>query len=216
MTKDSKKLNKKTDGLGNNSKREEALYRIGKAEEAIGQLQGAIAQLVPALQNSFKRAQDDASETAKNIENLDRVVASLVNVLGGKLPDTTKEGLLELVTEDVKGNRIAQLEAQAEASAANVKVALAEGKLVVANTVENDDTIVVTSQVTETGEALHPTKAYRQLKQFSPGLQELLKGKEAGATITLPTEGGTLTVLEIYNQVHQAEVVEPADKANNG
>lgn len=216
MTKDSKKLNKKTDGLGNNSKREEALYRIGKAEEAIGQLQGAIAQLVPALQNSFKRAQDDASETAKNIENLDRVVASLVNVLGGKLPDTTKEGLLELVTEDVKGNRIAQLEAQAEASAANVKVALAEGKLVVANTVENDDTIVVTSQVTETGEALHPTKAYMQLKQFSPGLQELLKGKEAGATITLPTEGGTLTVLEIYNQVHQAEVVEPADKANNG
>ena len=216
MTKDSKKLNKKTDGLGNNSKREEALYRIGKAEEAIGQLQGAIAQLVPALQNSFKRAQDDASETAKNIENLDRVVASLVNVLGGKLPDTTKEGLLELVTEDVKGNRIAQLEARAEASAANVKVALAEGKLVVANTVENDDTIVVTSQVTETGEALHPTKAYMQLKQFSPGLQELLKGKEAGATITLPTEGGTLTVLEIYNQVHQAEVVEPADKANNG
>jgi len=168
---------------------------------------------VPALQNSFKRAQDDASETAKSVDNLARVVASLVNVLGDKLPDMTKEALLDLVTEDVKANRIAQLEAQAEQSAANVKVALAEGKLVVTKMVENDEDVLVTSQTTETGEVLHPTKAYMKLKQFNPGLKELLKGKEAGSSITLPTEGGTLNILEIYNQVHQAEVVEPADKA---
>lgn len=203
MTKDSKKLNKNTDGLGNNGKREDALKRIG-------QLEGAFAQLVPALQNSFKKAQDDAKGMSNSIDNLDRVVASLINVLGSELPDMTKETLLDLVTEDVKNNRIAQLEAQAEASAANIKVALAEGKLVIAKTVENAEDIVVTSQVSATGEALHPTKAYMKLKQFNPGLQELLKGKEAGATITLPTEGGTLTVLEIYNQVHQAEVVEPS------
>jgi hypothetical protein len=200
MTKETKKMNKKTDGLGNNAKREEALVRLGRLEEAF-------KELMPALKKAFSQVQKDSSDAGTAIQNLDLVVASLISVVGNKLPGLTKDGLLELVKEDVKTTQIAQIEAESEQSAATLKVAIAEGKLTPADTVVNETDIIVNSQINDKGEVMHPLKSYLTLGQFNPGVKELLKDKKVGDVVTLPT-GGSVTVLEIYNVVEPKETSE--------
>jgi hypothetical protein len=200
MTKETNKMNKKTDGLGNNAKRNEALTRIAN-------LEGAIQQLVPALDRSFTNAAKEANELSKNITALDQVVNALIEVLQKQ---TDVSCLMHHVKEQVKTNKIAQLEAESEAYVANLKVALAEGKVIPTETAKNDDDILVISQVNDKGETLHPSKAFITLAQFNPGVKELVTDKKAGEVVTLPT-GGSITILEIYSVVPQKEAEQKAE-----
>lgn len=190
-------MNKKTDGLGNNAKREDALNRIGNLEKAF-------QQLVPALEKSFKKAQEDNNEMSGAIDNLDRVLTALIEVVGKRLGGSDEPSLLDQVKEVVKNNRIKEIESEAAQSDANLKVAVAEGKLIAAEAVKNENDILVTTQTNDKGEVLHPTRAFLTLGQFNPGVKELLVDKKCGDVITLPT-GGSVTILEIYNIVNQAE-----------
>lgn len=189
-------MNKKSDGLSNNTKRENALKRIENLEQAF-------QQLVSALKGSFEKVQSDSNEMSSAVTNLDRVLTATISVIGGKL-NCNKDELLELVKEEVKVNRIAKIEAESQQSDANLKVALAEGKLIAADTIKNDDDIIVSTQVNEKGEVLHPIRAFLALSQFNPGVKELLAGKKVGEEVTIPT-GGSVKVLEVYNIVKQED-----------
>jgi len=186
-SKANKKLNKGKDGLSNNKARLNAVQRLNNLETAFTQLAGA-------LQNSFKQIQDDSKQLSENLEQYDQFLMAMVETLSKKMD--YKE-LLADTTEQLKNNRIKALEEQVAANDAAIQVAVAEHKLYAENQESELTSLIVSTQTDKDGNVLHPSKTFLTPGQFTPAVQELLKGKKVGDVIGLP-EGGTLTILGLY------------------
>lgn len=198
-----KKLDKKTTGLTNEGKRLDALTRINNLETAF-------IQLSQALNNSFSQIKQDLTELDDKLSKYDMFVMGMVEVLDKELLRVCNKAslpavaLLDTITAKVKENRIKQLEAEVEQQDAQLKIEVAEGRLKVAEAVVNDTDLVVSSQTNKDGQTLSPSKTFLVLEQFKPGVKELLVGKKAGESVTLP-EGGTVNVIAVYNVVPQQD-----------
>ena len=164
-------------------------------EERVFTLESVYTKLIQTVENSFGEVAKDLKESSENIIGMDRILRAMM--------ECSVEGFSEKVTAKVKQNRINDLEAQAEQSSAKVKMLLAEGKLAVTDTIVDDQNIVVVTQRDENGDLKYPIRNHLALVQFVPAVKELLVGKKAGETVTIPT--GTIEVLEVYKMVPQEE-----------
>ena len=187
-----KKAEKKQTGLTNEGKRVDALTRIGNLEKAF-------VDLTKALNTSFQQIKRDWNQQDQNLSSYDKFVMALVEVVS---KEAEIPGLLEKVTARVKENKIKQLEEEVKQQEAQLKIEVAEGRLKAAESIKNDNDLIVSSEINKDGVRLNPSKTFLLLDQFKPGVKELLIDKKAGETVTLP-EGGVVEVMEVYNTIQQ-------------
>lgn len=180
-----KTVSKAQDGMTNASQRNDALTRIQM-------LEAKFSILTQQLQGVLK-SQDE------KMDNLARVLNAIGNILG-----------MDTVMAEVRKQRLDELEAQAKATDDQVQAELAQGNLVVAETADSDDFLVVTTQKAADGTPLYPTRVHLPLEGYAPDVKPLLTGKKVGDVITLPNET-TVTVLEIYKPVVKTEPDAPSE-----
>jgi hypothetical protein len=172
-----KQLNKGNDGLGNNKKRQAVANDIGKLVDA----HNALARIT----------QEKIDEINNHLEEISIVLQSISQIIG-----------VEKVAEGAKAFRIKMAEDEVVKQAANVAKFYEEGKLAKVDAV-NEGCLVVTTVKKADGTQTYPTKSYLPLVYYKPEIQEILKGKKVGDVLPMPTEGGTIEVLEIYIEVQK-------------
>jgi hypothetical protein len=174
----SKQLNKGQDGLGNNKKR-------GLIAEDIQKIIEAHNALARAMQNEI-------NQLTSRLDDTSIILQGISNVVG-----------VEKVAEAAKAVRIKLLEDNAAEQGANVAKAYSEGRLMKTFEV-NDKSLVVTTMKKSDGSPMYPTKSYLPFGNFKPEVQAILLGKKIGDVEQLPTEGGTIEILEIYEECEPA------------
>ena len=197
MTRPSKKLSKQlskgSDGLGNNKKR--------------GLIAEDIQKLIEAHNALAKAMQNEINQLTSRLDDTSIVLQGISNVVG-----------VEKVAEASKQVRINLLEAESAEKGTQVAKAYSEGRL--AKTFEvTDKSLVVSSIKKSDGSPMYPTKNYLSFSSFKPEVQAVLLGKKIGDKEQLPTEDGTIEILEIYEEstpviipsVFSSEPVLPVD-----
>lgn len=180
------KLGKKSDGLGNNKKRQEA---IG----AIGALAGDLQKLTNAHNALAKIIQKEIDGTSDRLDDISIVLQALSTIVG-----------IEKVNEAAKNIRIEISEKDIQAQEQAVAGELQKGTLKKIEAV-TETCLVVTTVVRADGSQVYPRKSYLPLKSFKPEIQAILKDKKIGDKFELPTGAGTMEVLEIYEEVPAKE-----------
>ena len=170
-----KQLNKANDGLGNNKKREGIKDDIQKVIEAHNSL--------------AKITQTNIDQIQTRIDDVSVVLQAIAQILG-----------VEKVAEGSKQIRIKLLEDESAEQGENVAKALEEGKLSKAELVD-EKCMVITSVKKSDGSPMYPSKSYLPFSFYKPEVQAVLKGKKVGDVMELPTDGGTIEILEIYVEV---------------
>lgn len=193
------KINGSKEGLTNNKKREDALFRIYNLEQGF-------AKLVESVNESFKQIATDNTSINNHIKDFDLVIQSMMEVLDG-----SEKKFSPAVAEVLKRLKIAELEAKSEKQLAELKVMETEGKIIKTDAVTSDNDFVVTSTKGEDGSQRYPSKSVGIVGMFIPSVKELLIGKKVNETIAIPT-GGTLEVLEIYKLAQPIDEVEITTK----
>ena len=140
------------------------------------------------IQMIYENIQKNFSVVDTKLSEQGEILDACVTLLG-----------LDTVLEQVKKARIDKSEAESENKRVALETALAEGKIVVTDTIDTQS-IIVGSEVDKDGNPLHPLRAQILLAQIKPELAEPLKGKKVGDVVETPI-GTKFTVLEIYNIV---------------
>lgn len=182
-------MKKKDPSISNNKQRQNIEQRVYSLEQSF-------VQLVPAINQSLGQVDGQLKQLNNNLNNLDRILAAVLDVLG---KETT-----EKVMESVKNRRVQELEDESKAQGERIAVMLAEGKLEKTDKLDSDSNIIVITERDDKGEAKHPIKTYGILSMFDGAVKELLTGKNVCETLTLPT-GGTVEILECYKVVEKKE-----------
>jgi hypothetical protein len=213
MTRPSKKLSKQLskgqDGLGNNKKR--------------GLITEDLQKLVEAHNNLATVSQKELDGIGKRLDDMTVTLQAIANVVG-----------MDKVREESKKIRIQLLEDESAEMGKNVEKAYGEGKLMKIFEV-TDKCLVVASIFNPDGTQTHPFKNYLTFATIKPEVQALLLGKKIGETLQLPTESGTIQILESYEecvpatsgyiapvdpvlegQIREAEFVVPATNESTG
>jgi hypothetical protein len=178
----SKSLNKGTDGLGNNKLREGAVAAIKQLTEHHNNLAKATQEGLNSLEAAITERLNDNS-----------IVLQAISQIVG----------FEKVNEAAKAIRIKLLEDEAAEQGKNVTKALEEGKLKVVETAD-ETCLVVTTVKKADGSLMYPSKSYLPFGFYKPEVQAVLRGKKVGEVTQLPTDGGTIEILEIYVEVNPA------------
>ena len=182
MTKLSKKLEKKQDGMTNEKKRKTVLEQVENIIENHNKLAIATQQIFDAIQ--------------KDINNVATTLAAIVKVVG-----------VDAVNTEVNKINIENIEKASADNAKLVEDALANGSLEVLEVIDKNLNSLVVGQIKDKdGVVVHPSKTYVHLHQYKPEFIERLVGKKVGDTLDLE-DGNVLTVLESYIEVKGQEPV---------
>ena len=182
MTKLSKKLEKKQDGMTNEKKRKTVLEQVENIIENHNKLAIATQQIFDAIQ--------------KDINNVATTLAAIVKVVG-----------VDAVNTEVNKINIENMEKTSADNAKLVEDALANGSLEVLEVIDKNLNSLVVGQIKDKdGVVVHPSKTYVHLHQYKPEFIERLVGKKVGDTLDLE-DGNVLTVLESYIEVKGQEPV---------
>jgi hypothetical protein len=169
-----KQLNKGQDGLGNNKKRT--------------LIAGDIEKIVNAHNALANAVQKELDGVGKRMDDMAITFQAIANIIG-----------VDKVKEESKTIRIQLLEDESAEMGKNVEKAYSEGKLIKLFEVTNKS-LVVAAIFNATGEQTHPHKSYLTFSTIKPEVQALILGKKIGETLQLPTESGTIQILEIYEE----------------
>jgi hypothetical protein len=172
MTRLSTKMNKGNDGLGNNKKRAAVVSQVSEIIDAHNQ-----------LGNIVKNLRDDINERLNNLSIVQRAITEIIGS--------------EKVAEVSRNIRIKMLEDDAAEVGKSLAKAIEEGKLVKTEAVQ-EETLVVSTIKASDGSQLYPTKNYLSFEMHKPEVQAAIRGKKAGDVLTLPTDGGTIEILDVY------------------
>jgi len=175
---------KKNDGMSNNKKRE------GIARE-VDQLVENVEKLVESHNALAKIVQNKLSELEERLDSSSIIQKAIAQIVG-----ETKVG------DNARAIRIDILEKDAAEQGASVAKALAEGRLVKSDKA-TETSLVVTTIKKADGTPMYPTKNYLPMSYYKQEIQPLLKDKEVGVVVALPEDGGTIEILEIYEEVKQ-------------
>jgi hypothetical protein len=190
----SKKLNKGTDGLSNNKKRNEAITAIGQLAKALQELQHAQSKLAGLTQTAVQGIEE-------RVENSSIVIQAILNTIEEDYevkPGQPRNPLNEKVAENAKKIRIKLVEDESAQQGEAVLKALAEGTLIKEETAK-ENTLLVTTIKKGDGSQTYPTKNYTPFASLKPEIQAAAKDKKVGDIIELPTEGGgTMEIIGIY------------------
>jgi hypothetical protein len=178
MTRPSKKLSKQLtkgqDGLGNNKKR--------------GLIAEDLQKLIEAHNSLAEVAQKELDNIGRRLDDVTITLKAISNVVG-----------LDKVQAESKKIRIQLLEDESAEMGRNVEKAYSEGKLAKVFEV-TDKCLVVASIFNADGTQTYPSKNYLTFATIKPEVQALILGKKVEEILQLPTESGTIQILELYEE----------------
>jgi len=185
MSKLSKQLGKKINGLSGAKKQLNALQRLDGMESSFSQLIEQLGKQQVSLNNRF--------------DNIERGIDAIAELIGREAVENKAK---ELFTK--------QLEDKVTKTTEAIEGAVKAGTIEATDTVKDDQTFVVVQQKGPDGTVRVPSKVQITLGEYVPEVKALLQDKKVGDTVTLPS-GDILTVLECYQSTGKQEPdVEPA------
>lgn len=182
MSKLSKSLNKKNDGLGNNNKRKEAFELIQALVKDLKNLTNGHNALAAATQR-------EVDSVGERLDDLSIILQAISTILG-----------VEKVNEEAKKIRIDMSEKDVQAQEQKVQEVLEKGELKKLEEV-TDKCLVVSTVKRADGTQVYPRKSYLPFKAFKPEIQAIVKDKKIGDKFDLPDGSGVMEVLELYEEV---------------
>jgi hypothetical protein len=191
MTRLNNKLQKKSDGMGNNKTRADALDRIAVVEQQV-------IDVVNSHNDLAKATHANVVEINNRLDDIYIILQAISQMVG-----------VDKVNEKSKEIRIAVVENEAKENEAAVAKALADGTLVKAETVTAESLVVMSIKKLD-GSVTYPTKTFVTYAGIKPELQSLVLGKKVGETVVIPENNNTLEILDIYVEVVKEPSAPPA------
>jgi hypothetical protein len=185
MSKLSKQLGKKINGLSGAKKQLNALQRLDGMESSFSQLIEQLGKQQVSLNNRF--------------DNIERGIDAIAELIGREAVENKAK---ELFTK--------QLEEEAARTTEAIAASVKAGTVEATDTVKDGETYVVVQQKGPDGTIRTPSRIQIPLEGYVPEVKALLQDKKVGDTVTLPS-GDIITILECYQPTGKQEPdVEPA------
>jgi hypothetical protein len=173
---------KKSSGLSNHSQRMDAQEKIALIISDMGKLFQAHNGLAQDTQSNM-----DAINNRLN--DISVVIQAMATIVG-----------TDKVNDEARKIRIEMSEKGIVATDANIAKAVTDGSLKVTDTVTETCLLVVTATKPD-GTQKYPRKSYLEFGGMAPELQAIAKDKKAGDSFEAPNGAGTITILEVYENV---------------
>ncbi len=176
-----------------------ALEKVDNLEAKVGEFQTTLSAVMRAMSNGLTQIQSQAQE---QITALSEQIEAVIRILGAPQVATTIDAM-----------RIERVEAVAAQSKANIAVAIAEGKLVTAEIVD-EESIVTGIEYQASGDVV-PGGGYAAMKftEIKPEFRDAMKGQKVGVKVDLANGGGTFLIEQILKIAPVVAAAEPAPEA---
>jgi hypothetical protein len=179
MSKLSKQLGKRINGLSGAKKQLNALQRLDAIESSFNQLIEQLGKQQVALKNRF--------------DNIERGIDAVAELIGR-----------EAVENKAKELHTKQLEEEAARTTEAIEAAVKAGTIEATDKVKDEQTFVVVQQKGPDGTVRTPSKIQIPLNGYVPEVKALLQDKKVGEEVTLPS-GDTIIILECYQPTGKKE-----------
>lgn len=168
--------------ISNRQSAKDAFGRLTSLEKRVADVEQTISRVLMAVNQVIANLNKDVGDVAEKLE-------AVVSILG---PDEVAQAVGEL--------RAQALRDAAEKTKADIAKAVTEGKLLKAEAVTDEKSLIVGKEVQKDGTEVPPGYSAVRFLQLKPEYRTKLTGKKVGDVIETEN-GGNFTILELYEVV---------------